>query len=243
MNLSAAQPLAGAVTSAIQTGNLEELRNLLSANPGLAAATIVDAKGVGRSLLHIAADWPGHFPNAAAAVALLIAAGADPNATVRMPGRDEMAETPLHWAASSNDVAVLDALLDGGADLEAPGAIFTGGTAMSDAVVFAQWKAAHRLLERGARTTLSQAAALGLIDRLAAFFDGASAPSRDEVTNAFWHACRGGQQPAAEYLLERGADRNWIGHDGKTPLDVAEAGGARELAGWLRDRGALPSAR
>jgi uncharacterized protein len=30
-------------------------------------------------------------------------------------------ETPLHWAASSDDVEVLDALLDLRADIEAPG--------------------------------------------------------------------------------------------------------------------------
>lgn len=35
-------------------------------------------------------------------------------------------ETPLHWAASNDDVGVLDALLDGGADIEARGAVLTG---------------------------------------------------------------------------------------------------------------------
>jgi hypothetical protein len=30
-------------------------------------------------------------------------------------------ETPLHWAASSDDVPVLDALLDAGGDIECPG--------------------------------------------------------------------------------------------------------------------------
>ncbi len=72
----------------------------------------------------------------------------------------------FHWAASSDDVEVLDALLEGGADIETPGAVFTGGTAMSDAVVFAQWKAARRLLERGAKTTFWQAAGLGLLGRV-----------------------------------------------------------------------------
>ncbi|MFL5976483.1 MAG: ankyrin repeat domain-containing protein, partial [Solirubrobacterales bacterium] len=32
----------------------------------------------------------------------------------------------MHWAASSDDVEVLDALLDAGADIEAPGAILGG---------------------------------------------------------------------------------------------------------------------
>ena len=58
-------------------------------------------------------------------------------------------ETAPHWAASSDDVIVLDALLEHGADIEATGAVFTDGTAMSDAVVFAQWRAARRLLDRG----------------------------------------------------------------------------------------------
>src|SRR6185295_12207730 len=111
-------------------------------------ARIVDARGAQRTLLHIAADWPGHFPNARAVVAVLARAGADPSAPLIGPHT----ETPLHWAASSDDVEVLDALLDHGADIEAPGAIFTGGTAISDAVIFAQWKAARRLLERGAKT-------------------------------------------------------------------------------------------
>ncbi len=41
-----------------------------------------------------------------------------------------------------------DALLDLGGDIEAAGAIFTGGTSLSDAVVFANWLAARRLVEQ-----------------------------------------------------------------------------------------------
>ena len=77
-----------------------------------------------RTLLHVATDWPGHFPNGAATVAAIVEAGADVNARFRGPH----SETPLHWAASSNDVDVLDALLDVGADIEAPGAVIAGGT-------------------------------------------------------------------------------------------------------------------
>lgn len=238
MDLAAGHDLAIAVTAAIQSGRVDDLRRLLTENPDLARARILDDRGVQRSLLHIAADWPGHFPNARATVAALIAAGADPNAVVRAPGRDDMAETPLHWAASCDDVDVIDALLDGGADLEARGAIFTGGTPMSDAVVFAQWNAARRLLAHGARTTLWQSAALGLVDRVRACF--ATAVRAEDVTNAFWHACRGGRRETADYLLARGADVNWTGHQGKTPLQVAEESGNADLVEWLRANGAAP---
>ncbi len=61
--------------------------------------------------------------------------------------------------------------------------------------------------------------------------------------------CRGGQQRIAEYLLDRGADLNWVGHDRKTPCDVAQASGDTNLIagdtnliGWLRARGAKSAA-
>jgi ankyrin repeat protein len=238
LNIPADDTLAVAVISAIHEGEVDGLQRLLNENPGLATARIVDARGGSRTLLHIVADWPGHFPNGARTVTALIAAGAEVNAPFIARAPAAHAETPLHWAASSNDVAVLDALLAGGADIEAPGAVFTGGAPMSDAVVFAQWQAAHRLLERGARTTFPQAAALGLLDRVKEYCTSQPLPSTDEITNAFWNACRGGQRQTAEYLLGRGADLNWIGWDQRTPLDVAQESGANDLIGWLRDQGA-----
>ncbi|WP_415841286.1 ankyrin repeat domain-containing protein [Paenibacillus alkaliterrae] len=69
-------------------------------------------------------------------------------------------------------------------------------------------------------------------------FAGSTFPSPDEITEAFWQACHGGQRGAAEYLLEQGADLDWIGYDGLTPLDTARRSNADELVEWLRDRGA-----
>jgi uncharacterized protein len=229
---------ASAIVSAVRGGDVEGLQGLLAENPELASARIVDTRGVSRTLLHVVADWPGHFPNGASTVAVLVAAGADVNAGVILPNPGNHAETPLHWAASSDDVAVLDALLDHGADIEAPGAVFTGGTPMSDAVVFAQWQAARRLLERGARTTIWQAAALGLLDRVKDYCEGPPPQPIDQITNSFWHACRGGQQQTAAYLFECGANLNWIGYDRKTPLQVAKESAADDLIRWLRSHGA-----
>jgi uncharacterized protein len=235
------QPLAVAVVETIRSGDVPALQRLLAKHPELADARLGDddPDGMSRTLLHVATDWPGHFPNGAATVAVLVEAGANVNARFRGPH----AETPLHWAASSNDVEVLDALLDAGADIEAPGAVIGGGTPLADARGFGQWQAAHRLVERGAQTTIDDAATLGLLDRLERYFTGAAPPALEEVNRAFWGACHGGQQQCAAYLLDRGADLNWIpAWEELTPLDAARRGGAVELVGWLRGRGAAAAA-
>ena len=133
---------------------------------------------------------------------------------------------------------MLDALLDHGGDIEAGGSVIDGGTALADAVAFGQWQAARRLIERGARSNLWQSAALGLIDRVEQQFAGDALPTTEDVTNAFWCACHGGQRETTEYLLARGADRNWIGYDKLTPLDAARRSEANDLAEWLVTQGA-----
>jgi uncharacterized protein len=228
-------PIAVAAIRAIQSGDVEALRELLQQHPDLAAARLVHdgEAGTSRTLLHVATDWPGHLPHGPETVKTLIAAGADVDARFAGPHN----ETPLHWAASSDDVEVIDVLLDAGADIDAPGAVIAGGTPLADAVAFGQWRAAHRLADRGARTTLWQAAALGMMARVEEEL-GATAAPPEEITNAFWCACHGGQRETAEYLLDRGADRDWVGYDELTPLDAARRSGASELVEWLRGRGA-----
>ncbi|MGW0536943.1 ankyrin repeat domain-containing protein [Streptomyces sp. NPDC003032] len=233
--LDARDPLAVAVTGAIRTGDVRALQELLDADPGLASAGIrQDGEAAGtRSLLHIATDWPGHFPAGPEVIAALVAAGADPDA--RFVGAH--AETPLHWAASNDDVAALDALIAAGADIEASGAVIGGGTPLADARGFGQWRAARRLLEHGARTTLQDEATLGLLDRVRTRLT-AHPPTGDDLDTAFWGACHGGQLATARYLLERGAALDRVGYDDMTPLDIAVAAGADEVAAWLRERGA-----
>ena len=235
--LSTEGPLAVAVIEAIHGGKVEGLKKLLADNPGLATVRLGgdtggNPKEMSRTLLHVATDWPGHFPNGSATIATLVTAGADVNARFAGPHT----ETPLHWAASSDDVAVLDTLLDHGADIEARGGVIGNGTPIADATAFGQWKTARRLIERGARTTLWQAASLGLMDRVETYFVG-HVPPAEEITAAFWCACHGGQLKVAEYLLDRGADINWIGYDQLTPFDAARRSGANDLVAWLFHRG------
>lgn len=234
-------PRAIAVVAAIRTGDVHQLEQLLTQDAGLATARLgADGPdGMTRSLLHVVTDWPGHFPNGARTVAVLVAAGADVNA--RFHGSH--AETPLHWAASNDDVAVLDALLDAGADIEAPGAVLGGGSPLADAVGFAQWNAARRLVERGARVDSGQAAALGMIEQVHRHF-AADHVDRNEVDRAFWLACHGGQRATAAYLIERGATLNWLpSWERLTPLDAARRNGFDDVAEWLRGQGARPAAQ
>ena len=200
------EPQAIAVPEAIRGGDLEALRRLLAEHPRLATARLGDDDpgGMSRTLLHVVTDWPGHFPNAATTVAVLV---------------------------------------DAGADIEAPGGVIGGGIPLADARAFGQWQAAHRLVERGAQTTIVDDATLGLLDRLERCFTGPTPPTPEEVNSAFWGACHGGQQPCAAYLLDRGADLNWIPPwEELTPLDAARRHGAAELVAWLGERGARSAA-
>jgi uncharacterized protein len=223
---------AGELVAAIHAGDVDAVQRIVADGPSLAAGPLGGPFQT-RTALHVVADWPGYFPNGPQIVRVLLAAGADPNAG--SPGN----ETPLHWAASSDDADVAAALIDGGADVDAPdGSI---GTPLENAIGYACWHVAHLLAARGARIDkLWPAAALGRLDRLEELLDTA-APSAEDVSQAFWHACAAGQRRAAERLLAVGAELNWVPDYAEgTPLDAARGRGTRRenVIGWLEEQGA-----
>jgi uncharacterized protein len=241
LRLSEGDPLAQTLAVAIRAGEVESLERLLQEHLALASARIVDGKGGSRTPLHLVTDWPGFFPRGPEVVAALIEAGGDPNAPVQGMWH---AEAPLHWAASSDDVEVARALIDGGANIEAPGASIAGGSPLDDAIGYGCWHVARLLVQRGARVDrLWHAAALGMIPRVDDLV-AATSPTRQELTDAFWQACHGGQRRTAEYLLGLGAELNGTPSWGDdTPLDVAESvdTGRQALVTWLRAAGATHS--
>src|SRR3954454_9072683 len=96
--ISTLDPEAVAAVRAIHAGMVQDLKRHLEANPDLATARLGDddPEGMSRTLLHVATDWPGHYPSVAETISVLVGAGADVNARFHGPHK----ETPLHWAAS-----------------------------------------------------------------------------------------------------------------------------------------------
>jgi hypothetical protein len=237
LTLPHGDPVAVELTLAIHGGDLVTLRHLLNGSPELATVRMVGRKGLAggwRTPLHAATDWPGYFPAAPASVALLFEAGADPNDTCG----GARPETPLHWAASNDDLDVAALLIDAGADLETPGGSI--GTPLDNAIGYGCWNVARLLADKGARVDeLWHAAALGMLSRLEELI--ADAPDHVEISKAFWHACAGAQRRAADCLLSHGAELNWVpGYAEGTPLDAAYGPGTRRenVISWLRELGA-----
>lgn len=227
-------PHADQAVTAIRTGNLEALAAALDASPALASGPVPGYQG--RTLLHIVTDWPGYWPQGPASVELLIARGADPNDR----GADD-GETPLHWAASSDDVDVAQALIDAGADVEVPNGSI--GTPLDNAVGYGCWAVARLLVARGAVVErLWHAAALGDLERVASFLAAGATPG--DIDQAFWHACSAAQRRTAELLLQAGADMHWTPDYAKgNALDAATGRSTRQenVIEWLAGLGLQPS--
>ncbi len=224
---------------AIRGGDTGTIRRLLEEHPDLPSWRIGDRKGF-RTPLHMVTDWPGYFPRGPEIARLLIAAGADPSG----PDAQGPSETPLHWAASSDDVAVAEVLIDAGADIEAPSAGPIAGPPLVNAVAYGCWQVARLLVARGARIgSLWQAAALGDQARVDEFLSAEPAPSQEDMDEAFWQACHGGQRRMAEYLLDRGANIDATpDYSDSLPVQVAGQPDTMRsaLVSWLKERGARP---
>lgn len=234
---------------AVRAGEVEQLREWLEEHPERVNDVLGDNP---RTLLHYATDWPGFAPRVGETIQCLAAFGANVNARYVGPGTTAT-ETPLHWAASTDDVDAASALLTAGADLDGTGGCIGNGTPLVLAVIFQHWRVAEQLVEAGATIALALVAGMGRMDLVETFFDEVgefrnpypSMPHCDtvsdgarEINAALCLASLGGRMEVAHYLVDRGANVNTHSPVNTTPLDEAINNDHEELAAFLRSLGA-----
>ena len=125
--------------------------------------------------------------------------------------RGYMGGTPLHWAYFSSSREVIQLLLKAGADAEARDHVMHATPRAFAVCVPASW---------GIMAALQR--------RLAA--DPGAVNLLDGRGTALHEAARAGQLASAKALLEAGADPSIRDADGKTPLDLVDAGKHADLA-------------
>jgi len=160
----------------------------------------------------------------------LVAKGVDPD------GTDERGITPLMWAARSGRVGSIEALVQGGAQLDRRDTHVNGWTPLMHAIHKGQAAAVKRLLELGADpglpawnglTPLIMAAGEGDLDLVRELLDRGADPcaeSNDHL-NALTGAVAGGNLDVMKLLMERAPGLRWN--------DNLEGFGARAAA-WFR---------
>ncbi len=231
---------------AIKQSDIDKLKALIESHPDLPNQRSEDND---RTLLHTITDYPGQNPQGVEMARLLIEAGADVNARFQHESIESVKETPLHWAASSDDLELIELLLDAGATIDIDGGVVSNGTPLWDAIIFRRVNAANLLIDRGSAVNLMIAAGAGRRDLIEQFFDeegnvtksagelpcwAEPRPAKTALDSAFGFACRNGHITLAKTLLERGADPNWVNPAGESALQQAKSGNHGHIVDWLK---------
>ena len=264
-------PTAEQLIEAVRAGQLEEVRRLLDAGadvngtgnatsgswvyvkaPAITHAVLVDQKEIVELLIAYGADMElgeqGYRDTAlhtaahldhADIVTVLLESGANPAPISRHTNW----ETPMHYAAEAGATSAIQALLDGGVDVDVR--VDDGRSALMNIIrqvkAGVSIKVATFLLERGAdpnlqdgtgRTALHYAAQT--IPKLVPVVleHGADADAQTTTGDTALHlAARAGKVDAVEALLDHGASAELENQQGETALEVATRD---EIVGMLQ---------
>jgi ankyrin repeat protein len=226
---------------AIIKGDIKMLERLLRDNPRLVHAR--STRQHGATLLHyVSANGVEGYrqktpANIVAITALLLKSGAQVDAEADVYGGGSttlgLVATSVHPFRAGVQNALLQLLLDHGAEIDHKTAAGNRQSSVLGALANGRPEAAVYLAERGARLNLEAAAGVGRLDAVKTFFKSKTRPSKERLQSSFQYACAGGHKDVVEFLLDNGVDLADGGRDGQTPLHWAVIFGRLEMVKLL----------
>ena len=146
--------------------------------------------------------------------------------------------TSVHPKRAGVQIALMETLLDYGADIDGPARVGSVNPALGNG----RPEAAEFLARRGARLDLEGAAGVGRLDLVESYFNGdgslKASATRAQRNAGFLWACEYGRNSVVEFLLKRGADLNAAENTRLTGLHWAVVGGQLDTIKLLLERGA-----
>jgi hypothetical protein len=239
-----------AAVDAIVSGDLTTLRRLLDENPELVRER--STREHHATLLHYTSangveGYRQKTPkNIVQITTLLLQSGTEIDAEADVYGGGSttlgLAATSVHPETAGVQEALLQLLLDHGAQIEKPNPAGNHHSAVIGCLANGRSRAAEFLAAHGAQLDLEGAAGIGRLDVVETFFDpqGNLKPpaTRKQLQRGFLWACMYGRERVARSLLEHGADLLDRAESGATPLHWAAGGAHLSLARLLLQRGA-----